>query len=128
MTPDDAITFTNGEEAIAADAARLSHDRGAEGSVGQAIANARQHVTQAFEWHRQGTRPTGQSAELQHALDSLDDAFRALSVPAPTLPALDVDSIIFDLPIGENVDYSRGYSAGVAAAREALREALRDAV
>ena len=35
-----------------------------------------------------------------------------------------VDKVIFDLPIGEDVTYSRGYSAGVAAARESLREAL----
>jgi hypothetical protein len=35
-----------------------------------------------------------------------------------------VDEVIFDLPIGEDVTYSRGYSAGIAAARESLREAL----
>jgi hypothetical protein len=35
-----------------------------------------------------------------------------------------VDQVIFDLPIGEDVTYSRGYSAGVAAARESLREAI----
>jgi hypothetical protein len=37
-----------------------------------------------------------------------------------------VDQVIFDLPIGEDVTYSRGYSAGVAAARESLRKALKE--
>jgi hypothetical protein len=39
-----------------------------------------------------------------------------------------VDRVIFDLPIGDDVAYSRGYSAGTAAARESLREALQDAL
>lgn len=38
-----------------------------------------------------------------------------------------VNEVIFDLPIGEDVTYSRGYSAGIAAARESLRAALTDA-
>jgi hypothetical protein len=46
--------------------------------------------------------------------------------PSGLRQALDlVDKVIFDLPIGVDVTYSRGYSAGVAAARESLREALR---
>jgi hypothetical protein len=35
-----------------------------------------------------------------------------------------VERAIFDLPIGDDVTYSRGYSAGTTAARESLRAAL----
>jgi hypothetical protein len=47
----------------------------------EGLREARAHIEQAFEWHRLGTRPTGQSVELRAALDAID---RALVVtPAP---------------------------------------------
>jgi hypothetical protein len=36
-----------------------------------------------------------------------------------------VEGVIFDLPIGDDVTYSRGYSAGVAASRAAVLAILR---
>jgi hypothetical protein len=35
-----------------------------------------------------------------------------------------LDGLIFDLPIGDDVNYSRGYSAAVAALRDGLRHDL----
>ena len=36
------------------------------------VREAREHVQQAYEWHLDGSHPTGQSVRLQDALQLLD--------------------------------------------------------
>jgi hypothetical protein len=46
------------------------------------LREATRHVIQAYEWHRQGTRPTGQSRELSEAIRILNE-LQPAAAPVP---------------------------------------------
>lgn len=126
-------------------AARLSHDRGADGDEGVELWKALVDVANAAadysHWDVQSSSVDEKQDRVLMALDRLAELgwrhdVAALSVPAPTLPALDAlrdaqeqltAAFASDgIAVAEKV-WPLGPQA-VFAAMEAIREALRDAV
>jgi hypothetical protein len=101
-------------------AARLSHDRGADALREAVDALVRDLVSVE-------NRPLAVPIVERH----LPRIVAALSVPAPTLPALDVDVLYRAMQIlvlNNQSTPERRHAEAVARAYETLREALRDAV
>jgi hypothetical protein len=62
--------------------------------------------------------------DLIHRIELLNADLAAERAHIDALTAA-VEGVIFDLPIGDDVTYSRGYSAGVAASRAVVLAILR---